>query len=132
MLQPVVEKGDLTDRRRRPRLRLAYSVRLFRPGQTMRVETKTEDVSCEGFFCITDRAFVPHETLECELVIPGEQPERRVEQEMVLHCKAEVVRVVPQLGAPQLGNIAYGVAIRLGDYTIDNQIAEEMALACSS
>src|SRR5579863_5200999 len=93
---PSVLTSEVTDRRRRPRLRLAYPLRLHRPGETSRIETKTLNISCEGFFCITDRIFSPRETLECELVILGEELRQPLEHNIILRCRAEVVRVVPQ------------------------------------
>jgi hypothetical protein len=61
--------------------------------------------------------FSPHETLECELVIPSDEPGRLVEHDMVLRCRAEVVRV-----APRGPGGSFGVACRFADYTIDRQI----------
>lgn len=120
MLMPAIVTGDFPDRRRRPRLRLAYPVRLCRQGESARIETRTENLSCEGFFCITDRIFFPHESLECELLIPGEELGRPFHNDMILRCQAEVVRVVPQED-----NTAFGVAFRLADYTIGRQVVEE-------
>jgi hypothetical protein len=117
MLMPKVMTGDAPDRRRRPRLRLAYPVRLRQPGEELRVETKTEDLSCEGFFCISEHVFAPHDTLECELVIRGDDPGPVVvEQNLVLRCRAEVVRVVPRGPSG-----TFGVACRFADYKIGRQ-----------
>ena len=58
MLLPKVVTGVEPDRRRRPRLRLAYPIRLHQPGEEVLVEAKTEDLSCEGFFCISERVFL--------------------------------------------------------------------------
>jgi hypothetical protein len=114
MLLPRVSTGDALDRRRRPRFRLAYPVRLRQPGEIVGVETKTEDLSCEGFFCLSERLFSSYQTLECELIIAGDLLGQPIEHVMVIHCRAEVVRVVPRgRGA------AFGVACRFADYTID-------------
>jgi len=115
--QATVEVANVPERRRRSRLRLACPVRLRRPGETSRVETKTEDISCEGFFCFTDRDFLLRETLECELVIPSEEFGQPDERGLVLRCRAEVVRV-----EPQAGKNAYGIACRLADYTLGSEI----------
>jgi hypothetical protein len=91
---PLTElAGEALDRRRRPRLRLAYSLRLRRPGATAAVETTTEDISCEGFYCISPLPFAPDEKLECELVIPTEEPGHPLDL-VVLRCRARVIRVV--------------------------------------
>lgn len=128
MLLPVFVTGDSPDRRRRPRLRLTYPLRLHRPGDTSQIETKTEDISCEGFFCITDHMFSPREFLECELVILGAELREPLERDMVLRCRAEVVRVVPRAG-----ETVFGVACRLADYTIGRQIVErDLPVECSN
>lgn len=127
MLLTKVVTGVEPDRRRRPRVRLAYPIRLHQPGEGVRVEAKTEDLSCEGFFCISERVFPPHETLECELVIPSDKPGQLLEHDMVLRFRAEVVRVVPQGHGG-----AFGVACRFVDYTIARQIdARNLMLECS-
>ena len=115
-----VDASEVPDRRRRARLRLSYRLRLRRPGEMSRVETKTENVSCEGFFCLSERPFSSRETLECELVIPRDEIGQPLEQEMILRYRAEVVRVVPEFE-----DSLYGIACRLIDHTIDWQAAEE-------
>jgi hypothetical protein len=117
LLLPSVVGSDAPDRRRRPRFRLAYPIRLHQPGEDVRVEAKTENLSCEGFFCISERVFSPHQTLECELVIPSDTGGQPVEHDLVLRFRAEVVRVVPQ--GPE-GTV--GVACRFAYYTIAQQI----------
>lgn len=120
MLLPKIVTGDAPDRRRRPRLGLAYAIRLQRPGGEVVVETTTHDLSCEGFFCISDQAFLPHDTLECELVIPAGKPDQSFEQDIVLRCRAEVVRVEWERAGS-----AFGVACRFADYTLERQIVEQ-------
>jgi hypothetical protein len=120
MLLPKLVTGDAPDRRRRPRLKLAYAIRLRRPGGEVLVETRTQDLSCEGFFYMSERAFLPHDKLECELVIPGDKPEQWLEQDIVLRCRAEVVRVEWQGSGG-----GFGVACRFADYTLDQQIVEQ-------
>jgi len=128
MLLSVFVNGDVPDRRRRPRLRLTYPLRLYRPGEASRIETRTEDISCEGFFCITDRLFFPREFLECELVILCAELRQPLERDMVLRCRAEVVRVVSRAD-----DTAFGVACRLAEYTIGNQIVEQNSpVECSN
>lgn len=122
MMLPILSSSDAPDRRRRRRLRLAYPLRLYRSGEASRTETKTEDISCEGFFCVTDRRFSPFETLECELLIPVEEPGEPAERDIVLRCQAEVVRVVQQVD-----KAAFGIACRLSDYTIGSQLFERDA-----
>ncbi len=105
---------DGQDRRRHPRLRLSYFLRLFRPGYSEGIETKTEDLSCDGFYCISDRPVLPDEVIECELRIPGEQASDSTGADLVLRGRAQVVRVVPDELEPR-----FGVACRLEGYTVD-------------
>jgi hypothetical protein len=120
MSPPIIfPSSALPNRRRRSRLRLEYSVRLHRPGELIPTVTRTEDVSCEGFFFFTDRRFSLSESLNCELVIPGEDSDWLTERAFVLRCRVEVVRVVPQ------PDESYGVACRVADYTIDDPVLEE-------
>jgi hypothetical protein len=105
-------ESDL-ERRCRPRLRLALPVVLLPPGAAERIETKTEDVSCDSFYCFSNRPFSPEDRLECELLIPGDQLSSVPEPDLCVRCQVRVVRVVPR--GPQLG---FGVACRLEDYTI--------------
>jgi hypothetical protein len=112
---PKSVAGESPERRRRKRFRLSYPVRFREPGEKVRVETRTEDLSCQGFFCISQRVFSPYETLACELIIPsGALGHLVVVHDMILRCRAEVIRVVPlDPGGP------FGVACRFADYTID-------------
>ena len=127
MLLPKVVTGVAPDRRRRPRLRLAYPIRLHQPGKEARVDATTEDLSCEGFFCISEQGFSPNQILECELVIPNDKPGEATEHDMVLRFNAEVVRVVPQGSGG-----AFGVACRFANYTIARQmVAPDLIVECS-
>jgi len=60
------------DRRKRGRVPVHWPVRLFGEVGRPAVETATENLSCEGFFCISNQRFEAGERLECEIVIPAE------------------------------------------------------------
>jgi hypothetical protein len=111
-----------TDRRRHPRVRLSYLLRLFRSGHSAGIETQTEDLSCDGFYCISDRPILPNERIECELLIPGERAGDPWDSDLVLRCRAEVVRVVSDPRDP-----TFGVACRLEGYTLNRRIASRPA-----
>ena len=114
LTNPATQAEGGPDRRRHPRLRLSYLLRLFRPGHSAGIETKTEDLSCDGFYCISDHPVLPHEKIECELLIPGPQVGDPWESDLVLRCRAEVVRLVPDALASR-----FGVACRLEGYTVN-------------
>jgi len=112
-MSPTIVTGEALERRRRPRLTLAYPVRLFRVGSRSRIETKTENVSCEGFLCITESFFSPREKLDCELVLTTASG-RTADEAIILRCRAEVVRV-----ERHNENFTFGVACRVSDYTVE-------------
>jgi len=112
---PTIMTGEAVDRRRRPRLMLAYPVRLFRVGYGSRVETKTENISCEGFYCITESFFSPGEKLDCEMVLTSESA-RPFDDPIILRCHAEVVRV-----ERHQESATFGVGCRVGEYTVECQ-----------
>jgi hypothetical protein len=116
---PTIVAGEAPERRRRPRLTLAYPLRLFRVGYGSRVETKTENISCEGFFCITESFFTPREKLDCELVLTSDDGQP-VDEAIVLRCRAEVVRVVRHSQ-----NSMFGLACRVADYTVERKLLEQ-------
>lgn len=113
VLQATVPAEAGQERRRRPRLPLSYLLRLFRPGQPVGIEIKTEDLSCDGFYCMSDRPVPLHERIECELLIPGEA----AESDLVLRCRAEVVRVTKNPFEQK-----FGVACRLEAYAVNRSI----------
>ena len=100
------------NRRRRPRMKLSLPVVLIQSNGAIRVETLTEDVSCDSFFCVSYHRFQPDECVECQIRIPA-GPNSFTENDLCLQCRARVVRVVSQ--GPQQG---FGIACRLEDYTI--------------
>ena len=112
------EPESRRERRSRPRLSLALPLVLTRSAQAERIETHTENVSCDSFYCISDRPLTPNEIVECELLIPGDSVSSVPEGDLWLSCHARVVRVVAR--EPQAG---FGVACRLEDYTITRAAA---------
>ena len=60
------------DRRKRVRVPVHWPVRLFGGVGRPAVETATENLSSEGFFCISNQRFEAGERLECEIVLPAE------------------------------------------------------------
>lgn len=109
----VADKRSTADQRSIPRLHLAYAVFLSRPGENCGVVTKTENVSSKGFYCHSTRAFLPFETLDCQMLIPGGGPDCSTANDLVLQAVVEVVRVMPR----SMGG-GFGMACRLEHYSI--------------
>jgi hypothetical protein len=103
-------RGTIGGRRSVARLPLAYTLILSKQGEELRVVTKTENVNYKGFYCVSERRFLPHERLDCEMVIGAS---RFHGDDLVLHALVEVLRVTP-LGVDK----GFGVACRLESYTV--------------
>jgi hypothetical protein len=110
---PMSRLGSDLDRRCRPRLRLALPVVLFRSGDSTGIATKTENLTCDSFYCLSEQPLKTDELLECELLIAGDALSSVPEDDLYLRCQVRVVRVVPK--GHQRG---FGVACRMEDYTI--------------
>jgi hypothetical protein len=105
--------SSLFDRRGAIRLDMTCPVFLSKPGDSTAVVSKTENLSTKGFYCISDRPFSPHETLNCELEIPSAAPGHLPQVNLVLRAVVEVVRVVAKGMDP-----GYGLACQIKSYTI--------------
>jgi hypothetical protein len=116
------------DRRNRRRLKLPYLIVLQRLGEATKVHTTTENISSEGFYCVSEQPFSPNEEVDCEVVIPDQGSARvELEHSIILHCKAEVVRVIADGLKP-----GYGLACRLRDYSVFRQAFEVKSTAACS
>ncbi len=85
----------IEERRKRKRIALHWPVRLFRDPATPSVESTTENLTSNGFYCISKEPFELGERLECIIAIPAgsfgynESPIR-------LQCRVRVARVEGQ------------------------------------
>lgn len=105
-----VENSLRTERRKRARNQLHWSLLLFRNQAADAVESLTRDLSSSGFYCITGVAFTPGERLICALRVPTHDPKgKRLEQR--LECKVRVVRVEPLSSEG-----TFGLACQIEDY----------------
>src|SRR6267378_3067487 len=97
------------DRRRRRRLPLHWPVRLFRQPGGPSVESITQNLSSEGFYCITAEPFKTGERLQCMIVIPG-GGNFGLESSVGLECHV-TVRRMEQLAS------GFGLACYIEDYS---------------
>jgi hypothetical protein len=92
----------LEERRKRKRIALHWPVRLFRDPATPSVESTTENLTSNGFYCISKEPFTLGERLDCIIAIPAgsfgynESPIR-------LQCRVRVARVEGQQDGFGLG-----------------------------
>ena len=108
---PVPANGG--ERRNRVRAQVHWPVIFVRGNGTEAVETITENVTSEGFYCLSSSAFVEGEQLDCILKLPPHDPAGR-EQVLCLECKVRVARV-ERLNAQG----TFGIACQIEDYRFD-------------
>jgi hypothetical protein len=59
------------ERRKRKRVALHWPVRLFRGQEAASVESTTENLTSNGFYCVSREPFETGERLECIIAIPS-------------------------------------------------------------
>jgi hypothetical protein len=99
------------ERRKVERLALRWPIKLWKKGDARIVESVTSDLSCAGFYCTSNYAFLPGEALECAIQIADQS--RKTARTWTIHCMAIVLRV--EAKTPESG---YGIACRFDDYTV--------------
>jgi hypothetical protein len=106
---PDIGKSVQAERRSRARVRVHWPVLLF-PSQIGEdaVQTITQNLSSQGFYCLSSRPFTVGELLLCTLQIPMNDLNAG---ERHLECQVRVVRVENNASGGQ-----YGIACRMEDY----------------
>ena len=97
------------DRRKRVRVPVHWPVRLFGEVGRPAVETATENLSSEGFFCISNQRFEAGERLECEIVLPAKSLGTPKTSLKLLCCV--IVRLVEHRRA------GFGLGCQIEEYT---------------
>ena len=98
-----------TDRRKRPRVALHWLVHLKATSCQTQIQVETQNLSSEGFYCLSPQQFTPGEMIECLIGLPAPDgsPGSRV-----LFCRATVLRVESH------GASVFGVACHIDDYSL--------------
>ena len=105
--------GDVAgqaDRRDRIRTQVHCPVRFLRSGTTDPLETTTQNLSSEGFYCLHKSPFFPGESMACTLSLPAHQP-YGAEQMLLLECRVRIIWV----DGPD-GDGLYGIGCGIEDY----------------
>ena len=105
--------GDVAvqaDRRNRIRTQVHCPVRFLRSGTMDPLETTTQNLSSEGFYCLNNSPFVPGESMACTLSLPAHQP-HSAEQMLLLECRVRIIWVE----GPD-GDGLYGIGCGIEDY----------------
>jgi hypothetical protein len=117
LVNGTFEKLEITnqpDDRYRPRpssrLKLACLVLLRQPTRRQMLNALIETVQCEAIYCISPEPFVPLAELRCEIVTSAIDPETSLQKQLLLRCRAEVLRVVADRHLP-----GWGIASRVLD-----------------
>lgn len=103
------EHSQRRERRGRVRTKLHWSL-LFRDRHGETMESTTENLSSQGFYCLCQTPVACGEVLLCWVTVPSHDPSGNKGQ-MVLECDVRVVRTE---ASPTGGR--FGVACRIEDY----------------
>jgi len=99
-----------SERRKRARTKVHWSILLFPDQSCEAVETVTRDLSSSGFYCLTRIPFTCGEVLFCSLQVPTYEPFNSA-RTLALECRARVVR-----SEPGEANGLCGIACQIEDY----------------
>lgn len=80
-----------SERRKRTRMALRWPVCLTRTGERRSIESRTENLSSQGLYCISPEPFAPGERLDCVLTVPAAG--WGYDAALLLHCLVEVARL---------------------------------------
>ena len=101
---------SLIERRKYERLPLRLPVRFI--NERAPATSFTENISSEGFYCVSPGLFTPGDRLEVELFLPAHNPGHG-EKTVRLKCQAQVVRI----DSTWLGH-GFGIGCRIDAYTV--------------
>ena len=100
--------GQGSERRRRPRVPVYWNIYLTREEPHRPLQSRTTNLSSDGFYCFVSAPFAVGETIVCDIAIPS-----HVTTGLSLHCRATVLRV-ESAGDESV----YGIACRIEDYSV--------------
>ena len=95
------------DRRKRKRVPVHWPVQLIGQAGIWQAGATTENLSSEGFYCISRKAFKLGERLECEIALPAESSGATVR----IQCHVTVKRV-------ERLNRGFGLGCQIEDYKL--------------
>ena len=98
------------ERRKRKRVALHWPVRLFREPAAPFVESTTENLTSNGFYCLCKEPFQLGERLDCIIAIPAGSF-GYAESPMRLQCRVRVTRIEDQ-------DEGFGLGCYIEDYDL--------------
>jgi PilZ domain len=104
--------GTVPERRARHRITVHWPILFFRMGSGETIETVTQNLSSNGFYCHAAVPITPGEAVRCILKIPSYDP-TGFEKSRVLECRIRVTRVEP-------GSVegSFGIACQIQDFQL--------------
>jgi PilZ domain len=118
-LSATAEAVRVSERRRSYRVPLRWTLYVALPGATYPRRTATENLSCDGFYCVLDEPLTAGQHIDCDLVVPAYVPE--ADDIVSLRWRVQVIRV-EKIDCGE----RYGLACRIQDYRVI------LAKACDS
>jgi hypothetical protein len=103
----------MSERRKRGRVKLNCTVALWDPSDGTVIQTQTENISCDGFYCLSTEPFNPGTKLEATLELPNRFWSGKQGKQVALHCNVYVIRVDSKGPQP-----IFGVACHIENYTV--------------
>ena len=101
-----------TERRNQPRTNLRVPLYLLPEGAEVPIQTETEDLSLEGFYCYTERPFSPGESLKFLMLLPPATKSSLAIGGICLQGCVQVIRLTVT------GDMRYGLGCRLVSYRV--------------
>jgi hypothetical protein len=105
----AIESTFRPERRKRARTQVHWPVLLLRNHGAEAIETVTQNLSSNGFYCLSPEPLKPGESLLCTLKLPAFDP-RGEERTLALQCTVVVMR------AESSADGYFGLACRIEDY----------------
>lgn len=101
-----------TERRNQPRTNLRVPLYLLPKGASAPIQTETEDLSLEGFYCYTERFFTPGEQCQFLMLLPPATKSSLALGGICLQGCVEVVRLTVTT------DLKYGLGCHLMSYRV--------------
>lgn len=98
------------ERRKRKRVALHWPIRLFRSPTATSVESTTENLTSNGFYCVCHEPFELGERLDCIITIPAGSFSYSASR-ICLQCRVRVTRVEDQ-------SEGFGLGCYIEDYDL--------------
>jgi PilZ domain len=112
------------ERRKRKRIALHWPVRLYRDQDSPRIESTTENLSSNGFFCASTEPFQLGEQLQCVIAIPA-GAFGYSDAHVRLQCRVRVIRIENQRDS-------YGLGCCIEDYELLKNTPSELQRALTA